>query len=333
MVKNARLAQHSGKLTRSHPCPWHSTLVNWPDRTRQAESDRYTSSICILSMVKCFAVCKKEQNLLEPATGCNVVKHTSDHLQNSSQRTANVCYNAILHTGGHCKCTNAHIALHTPHYPADHCNDTHIKCNTKYIAAMHTHQPPPFFHPSLTALRGHCTGPLHVKTFENIKFRQCSGPSSSPSSSPSWSPCPRKKQPPGSQVRPRRSILIFSLQPPVYSGIMIMIITILKHDVGHKSEAIVASHKSCQPNMPRDAPELPTAHHLLQLAPMDMNIEIAPQTLHQKYCSSKVLPEILHLKSGGLKYCTKIIPCGLFSGGCIRFFLSHKLHTCWLKSR
>ena len=76
---------------------------------------------------------------------------------------------------------------------------------------------------------------------------------------------------------------------------MIMIITNLKHDVGHKSEAIVASHKSCQPNMPRDAPQLPTAHHLLQLAPMDMNIEIAPQTLHQKYCSSKVFFQ---------KYCT-----------------------------
>ena len=101
---------------------------------------------------------------------------------------------------------------------------------------------------------------------------------------------------------------------------MIMIITILKHDVGHKSEAIVASHKSCQPNMPRDAPELPTAHHLLQLAPMEMNIEIAPQTLHQKHCSSKVLPEILHLKCGGLKYCTKIIPCGLFWGAASDFF-------------
>ena len=131
MVKNARLAQHSGKLTRSHPCPLHSTLVNWPDRTRQAESDRYTSSICILSMVKCFAVCKKEQNLLEPATGCNVVKHTSDHLQNSSQQmfvmmqyfTLVVIANAQMHTL-HCTHHITRLTIATMH--TIHCCNAHI---------------------------------------------------------------------------------------------------------------------------------------------------------------------------------------------------------------
>ena len=185
MVKSARLAQHSGKLTRSHPCPWHSTLVNWPDRTLSWERSIHFIDLHSFNG-EMFCGLRKRTKF---AGTCNWLQCCKTHIWPSSEFfTANVCYDAILHTGGHCKCTNAHIALHTPHYPADHCNNAHIKCNTKYPSAMRTHQPPPFFHPSLTALRGHCTGPLHVKTFENIKFRQCSGPSSSPS----WSPCPRK---------------------------------------------------------------------------------------------------------------------------------------------